>query len=119
VQKLSTDIVRGPSIVEEAVVALADANRETELAALIAKRADLDQAVVTKALSAERVEATAAVCRIANLPPNSYSAVLRMRARKSPSQSRALPILLAAYRQTATASPGELAELLRANGCET
>ncbi len=116
-QTFSTEIVRGSAAVDEAVIALADENREAELATLLARRAGMDESVVARALRAEPVEATAAVCRIAGLPLNSYSAVLRMRARRSPSQSRALAVLIDAYRQTANASSKELAELLRASGC--
>jgi hypothetical protein len=102
----------GLASIDESVISLADDNRDGELAALIAKRADLDEGLVARALASERVEAAAAVCRIAGLSVNSYSAVLRMRARRSPGQSRALAVLLADYRLSAEVSPRELAKLL-------
>ncbi|MBX6425240.1 MAG: hypothetical protein IRZ09_04880 [Variibacter sp.] len=115
-QKVAADIANRFIEFAETAIALADADREEDLAALIASRAAIDSDVVLKALTAERPEVTAAVCRFAGLPLNSYSAVLRMRARKrrlKPEPSS----LLAAYRQSTKASAAELRQLLKEAGC--
>jgi hypothetical protein len=112
VQSPPLDPAIGSAPFAEAVITLADAGREKELVMLVAERAELDAAIVLEALAGPSTEAVAIVCRMARLPMNSYSAVLRMQVRKRRQMIDPYP-LLAAYRQTATATSEELAHLLR------
>jgi hypothetical protein len=110
VSKVLADLANGVALLAETVAELADANREDDLAALIAGRSGFGKAIVLDALTGAHTDAAAAICRIAGLSLNSYSAILRMRVRKRRQVVDPYP-LLAAYRQTATAS---LEELIRA-----
>jgi hypothetical protein len=112
VQTTPADLAIGSAPFAEAVITLADAGREGELAALMAQRTALQPTVISEALAADRTDAVAIICRMARLPMNSYSAILRMRVRKRHQVIDPYP-LLAAYRQTATATPEELARMLR------
>ncbi|MBN8919715.1 MAG: hypothetical protein J0H62_03245 [Rhizobiales bacterium] len=94
----------------EAVIELADANREADLARLLAERTHLESDAVLLAIAGHDTEPAAAVCRIAGLPLNSYSAVLRMRVRKRRQVVDPYP-LLAAYRKLSDLPPAVLAKL--------
>lgn len=111
-QEAPVEIANGLVAFAETAIVLADADREEELAALLASHAALSSTTVLTALAASATDATTAVCRLARLPLNSYSAVLRMRVRKR-RQSVDPYRLLVDYRQTAPVSAAELARMLR------
>jgi hypothetical protein len=112
VQKAQTELAQGFVAFAETAITLADADRIEELAALIGARAVLNKSLVIEALVGPSTEATAAVCRIAGLPLNSYSAVLRMRVRRY-RQAVDAYALLAAYRKTESMTARELLRIVR------
>jgi hypothetical protein len=73
---------RGYLLIDEAVIALADADAMVGIAKLVAKRLSLGADTVLRALDATSEEPSALVCRAAGININGFSAVLRMRRRR-------------------------------------
>jgi hypothetical protein len=113
-QTLQSDLADGAVTLDEAVIRLADAGRDRDIAALIGKRLSVEADIVARALTARWQEAAAMLCRTAGLGANGYSAVLRMRRRAGRILDASPAALLAAYLQRPRASPAELAEVLHA-----
>ena len=112
-KKLEDDLARGVLSLDEAITALADANRGGALAALIATRVGLGQAVVLGVLDAEPEEPAALLCRAAGISLNGYSAILRMRRRKQNAATMPPTALLSGYRNLPKIEARELAALLQ------
>ena len=113
-QTLQSDLADGAVTLDEAVIRLADADRDRDIAALIGTRLSVEADIVARALTAHWQEAAAMLCRTAGLGANGYSAVLRMRRRAGRILDASPAALLAAYVQRPRASREELAEVLHA-----
>src|SRR5688500_8443650 len=74
---------QGLLALDEALAELADANCIVTIAAVIAERVRLQQGVVAQALEAESDEPISIMCRAAGFSLNGFSALLRMRRRRS------------------------------------
>jgi hypothetical protein len=75
-------VTHGFVLLDDAVVALADAGRIADLALLVARRIDLPADAVARALDAASSGPAMLMCRAAGLGANSFSAVLRLRRRR-------------------------------------
>jgi hypothetical protein len=111
-QALQSDLADGAVTFDEAVIRLADADRDRDIAVLIGRRLSVDEDVVVRALTTRWQEAAAMLCRTAGLGANGYSAVLRMRRRAGRTLDASPATLLASYLQRRRASQEELAEVL-------
>jgi uncharacterized protein DUF2336 len=74
-------VTHGYVLLDDAIIALADAGRISCLAVLVAQRIGLSADTVEHALHAQSAEPATLLCRAAGLGANSFSAVLRMRRR--------------------------------------
>jgi uncharacterized protein DUF2336 len=87
-------VTHGYVLLDDAIIALADAGRISCLAVLVAQRVGLSADTVEHALHGQSAEPTTLLCRAAGLGVNSFSAVLRMRRRRrqegKPNLSQAL-----------------------------
>src|SRR5712691_4060715 len=87
-------VTHGYVLLDDAIIALADAGRISCLAMLVAQRIGLSADTVERVLAAQSAEPATLLCRAAGLGVNSYSAVLRMRRRgrqdSGPSPAQAL-----------------------------
>lgn len=106
--QIQDEVVRGVTAPDEAVVELADAERDTDLAALLAPRVGLPEAAVGNVLGGEAEPPVAVLCRAAGLSANGYSAVLRMRHRRCREVSANPVALVTGYAREARLSPAEL-----------
>jgi len=113
-QKLQEDLAHGLMPLDDAVTELADAERNCDIASLIAARVSLDFASVLRLLDASTVEPVAMLCRAAGLSVNGYSAVLRMCRRMRRTATTPASRLLGAYRQLPKATARDLGALLQA-----
>jgi hypothetical protein len=111
-QALQSDLADGAVTLDEAVIRLADVDRDRDIAVLLGRRLSVDEDIVVRALAARWQEAAAMLCRTAGLGANGYSAVLRMRRRAGRTLDASPATLLAAYLQRRRASREELAEVL-------
>jgi hypothetical protein len=68
---------------DEMLAELADADCADAVATVIAERMRIREALVRRALEAESDEAISVMCCVAGFKVNSYSALLRMRRRRS------------------------------------
>jgi hypothetical protein len=75
-------VTHGYVLLEDAVIAFADADRIAGLALLIGGRTSLPSATVERALEARSAGAATLLCRAAAVGTNGFSAVLRMRQRR-------------------------------------
>lgn len=94
---LNDELKRGFIGIDEAVIELADQNRERDIAVLLAARALLDMDAVVGALGADVDAPTVLVCRSAGVKLNGYSAILRMRHRHGRGEGQSPSTLLRAY----------------------
>jgi len=113
-QKLQEDLAHALIQLDDAVTELADAERNCDIATLIAARVSLDFASVLRLLEASTEEPVAMLCRAAGLSVNGYSAVLRMRRRMRRTATTPASRLLGAYRQLPKATARDLGALLQA-----
>ena len=74
---------QGLLALDEALIELADANCVVTIAAVIAERLRLQPDIVARSLDAESDEPISVICRAAGFSLNGFSAVLRMRRRRS------------------------------------
>src|ERR1043165_6598945 len=74
---------QGLLALDEALVELADANCVVTIATVVAERIRVQPDVVTRALDGEPDDAISVMCRVAGFSLNGFSAVLRMRRRRS------------------------------------
>ena len=74
---------QGLLALEEALVELADANCVVTIAAVVAERIRTQPDVVARFLDAESDEQISVICRAAGFSLNGFSALLRMRRRRS------------------------------------
>ena len=74
---------QGLLALDDALVELADANCVVTIAAVVAERIRLQPDVVARFLQADSDEPISAICRAAGFSLNGFSAVLRMRRRRS------------------------------------
>jgi hypothetical protein len=74
---------QGLLALDEALAELADANCVVTIAAVIGERIRVQPDVVARALDAESDESISVMCRAAGFSLNGFSAVLRMRRRRS------------------------------------
>ena len=109
---LQNDLADGVITFDEAVIRLADADRDHDIAVLIGGKLTVEEDVVARALTTRWQEAAALLCRTAGLGANGYSAVLRMRRRAGRTLDASPATLLAAYLQRRRATREELAEIL-------
>lgn len=96
---LNDDLKRGLIGIDEAMIELADQNRERDIATLLAARSLLDTGAVIAALGAGVDAPTVLVCRSAGVRLNGYSAILRMRHRHGRGEGQSPSTLLRAYQQ--------------------
>lgn len=114
---LPSDAAGGLFSLEDAVRRLADGNDADGLGALLAARAGLDSAAVTRMLTTVGEGPVALVARTAGLSCNAYSAVLRFRHRLLRRSAGAPAAMLAAYPKLPKPTTAELrATLLVAFG---
>ena len=111
-ENLQIALADGTVTLDDAVIRLADADSERDIAVLIGARLSIEQDVIVRALAAHWQEAAAMLCRTAGIGTNGYSAVLRMRRRAGRTLDASPAALLAAYLQRRKASREELTELL-------
>jgi hypothetical protein len=94
---LKDDLKRGLIGIDEAMIELADRDREREIATLLAERARLGMDAVVEALGANVDALIVLVCRSAGVKLNGYSAILRMRHRHGRGEGQSPSTLLRAY----------------------
>jgi len=75
-------VTDGYLLLEDTVIAFADADHIAGIVLLIARRTGLTATTVTRALDAKSSGPTTLLCRAAGLGANAFSAVLRMRRRR-------------------------------------
>ena len=74
-------VARGYLLLDDTVIAFADAGHIGGLALLLARRTGISSTTVERALAAESPELATVLCRAAGFGANGFSAVLRMRRR--------------------------------------
>ena len=99
---------------EEAFVELADADCGQAIAALVAERIRLEEALVLRALEAADDQAISVMCRAAGFKINGYSAVLRMRRRHGRGAGSAPTDALTFFSSLSRASAERIIEQLQA-----
>jgi hypothetical protein len=75
-------VSQGYLLLDETVIAFADADHVAGVALLVARRTGLSTAALERALDAKSSGAVTLVCRAAGLGANGFSAVLRLRQRR-------------------------------------
>jgi hypothetical protein len=75
-------VSQGYLLLDETVIAFADADHVAGFALLVAQRTGLSTAAVERTLDAKSSGAVTLVCRAAGLGANAFSAVLRLRQRR-------------------------------------
>jgi len=75
-------VANGYLLLDETVIAFADADHDAGLALLIARRTGVSTAAVERALARKSPELATVLCRAAGFGVNGFSAVLRMRRRR-------------------------------------
>jgi len=75
-------VTDGYLLLDDTVIAFADADHIAGIVLLIARRTGLSAATVTRALEAKSPGPATLLCRAAGLGANGFSAVLRMRRRR-------------------------------------
>lgn len=93
-------VSQGYLLLDETVIAFADANHVAGVALLVARRTGLSTAAVERALDAKSSGAVTLVCRAAGLGANGFSAVLRLRQRRLRSEGLNPAHVLADFLQT-------------------
>ena len=104
--ELIDGIEAGSLRLSDAVVELADADRLTDLAALVGNRAGVDHHEFVLNLFAADECALMQTCRAAWLDLESFSAILRLRRRRRPFSAADIGRLLRAYQAMATTEDG-------------
>ncbi len=89
-------ITQGAVLLDDAIIGLADIDSVSNVATLIAIKADVDGDIVIHALDTQTEEPLTLLCRAAGLHINGFSAVLRMRRRRRGSDTSP-PEALAAF----------------------
>jgi Uncharacterised protein conserved in bacteria (DUF2336) len=79
-------VAQGYLLLDDTVIAFADADHIPGLALLLARRTGVSTAVVECALAAKSPELATVLCRAAGFGTNGFSAVLRMRRRSLPAE---------------------------------
>ena len=110
--ELVNDIALGVIILDEAVIALADAERADDLAALLAGRLGIAPEGVRRIFGSAAEQPAALLCRSAGLSLNGYSAVLRLRRRGRRGPAPNPTNLLTASHSLARLSGKELVDML-------
>jgi len=112
---LIDQVTEGYVLLDEAVVALADAGQIAGLAVLVGRRVDLAADAVERALDAPSAGPATLLCRAAGLGTNSFSALLRLRRRRlragGPNPAQALSTFL----QTPIDLAQEVVGMMKAN----
>ncbi|MCC7347299.1 MAG: hypothetical protein IT538_07855 [Variibacter sp.] len=111
-EELQDDLARGAAVLDEAVVELADAGRAGDIAALLSPRVRLEAALVARVLLEGEEESAALVCRAVGLTLDGYSAVLRMRHRRSRPASADPAAAMIRYLKVERLAPAALAARL-------
>jgi hypothetical protein len=75
-------VTRGYLLLDDTVIAFADADHVAGLVLLVARRTGLSCAAVERALTGKSAGPATLMCRAAGLGANGFSAVLRMRRRR-------------------------------------
>jgi hypothetical protein len=110
--ELENDIALGIMTLDEAVVALADAERAEDLAALLARRLGIVHEGARRILASAAEQPAALLCRAAGLSLNGYSAVLRLRRRGRRGPAPNPTVLLSAYHSLKRLGADELVDML-------
>jgi hypothetical protein len=98
-EDLKDDLQHGLVAIDDVVIELADQDRESDIAMLLATRARLDGDEVASVLGADTDAPVVLVCRAAGVRLNGYSAILRMRHRRGQGDRTSPSALLRAYQQ--------------------
>jgi hypothetical protein len=109
-------VTNGYVLLDDAVIAFADAGGIAGLALLIGRRIDLPGAAVERALDARSPGPTTLLCRAAGLGVNSFSAVLRMRQRRLRDEDLNPAHALAGFLQTPMDVAHGVVGLMKAEG---
>ena len=108
-------VTHGFVLLDDAVIALADAGRISSLAVLVALRIELSADAVERALDAASPEPATLVCRAAGLGANSFSAVLRLRRRRRRDAGPSPAQALSGFLQTPVALAQRVIRMMKAN----
>jgi hypothetical protein len=108
-------VTHGFVLLDDAVIALADAGGMASLAVLVARRIDLSAEAVEHALDAASPEPAMLVCRAAGLGANSFSAVLRLRRRRRRDAGPGPAQALSGFLQTPVALAQQVVRMMKAN----
>jgi hypothetical protein len=76
------EVTRGYVLLDDAVIAFADADEVAAVAFLVGHRTGLPSGAVERALGAKSAAPATLLCRAAGLGANAFSAVLRLRQRR-------------------------------------
>jgi hypothetical protein len=103
-------VANGYLLLDETVIAFADADHAAGLVLLLARRTGVSTAAVERALARKSPQLATALCRAAGFGANGFSAVLRMRRRRLSEEEMSPVAALSAF----LAMPMDVARLAAA-----
>jgi hypothetical protein len=111
-QAVLDGVTDGLILLDEAAIKLADADAVEAVTDLLSRRIDLAADRVMRAIEAPSEAALTVICRAAGLNVNGFSAILRMRRRRLPSDVSPAEVL-ATFLETSLVTARQVVSLLK------
>ena len=111
-QAVLDGVTDGLVLLDDAAIKLADADAVEAVAELLSPRIDLPPDRVVRAIEAPSEAALTVICRAAGLNVNGFSAILRMRRRRLPSDVSPAEVL-AAFIETSLGTARQVVSMLK------